>query len=502
VDLIGQRFGNYRAVSLLGEGGMGAVYLAEHPDIGRKVAIKVLRAEFSRDPQLLQRFMNEARAANAIRHPNIIEVLDSGTTDNGMPYLVMELLEGEPLSSRVRKAGQLPLRDALQFVYEVASAVGAAHNKGIVHRDLKPDNIFIVPDVSDPGREHAKVLDFGIAKLVTPGGGDSVKTRTGTVMGTPVYMSPEQCLGTKEVDARSDVYSLGLILYEMLCGQPPFYSEGFGELINMHLNMAPRPPSALVPDLPVSVEEIVLKALAKRPDDRFSSMGEFQAALKAAAGPTFILRAGSNPDVIRETRRTPAILTEAGRSPTTLSHHTGDYAVTARVNRSRAKPLAIGGGVLGALALAAFVLLRPDPGKPSITPAGTAGSANQASQESNAERGPGQPGGSKALGDKPAEDEPRRPSRVILRVASEPSGARVLRASNGAVLGTTPLTLEEEATAGTLELRLEKDGWKPATVELSRGRDAEETVKLEAITAAVKRPKQPKPPGVQEPAKL
>jgi serine/threonine protein kinase len=150
--VIGQRFGNYRAVSLLGEGGMGAVYLAEHPQIGRRVAVKVLRPEMIRDPQLLVRFLNEARAANAIRHPNIIEVLDSGTTPEGVPYLVMELLEGEVLSARIRRVGKVPLREALEFSYQTASALAAAHAKGIVHRDLKPDNLFVIADPADPNR--------------------------------------------------------------------------------------------------------------------------------------------------------------------------------------------------------------------------------------------------------------------------------------------------------------------------------------------------------------
>jgi serine/threonine protein kinase len=509
VELIGQRFGNYRAVSLLGEGGMGAVYLAEHPDIGRKVAIKVLHTEFSRDPQLLQRFMNEARAANAIRHPNIIEILDSGTTDNGLSYLVMELLEGEPLSGRVRRVTRLDLREALQFAYEVASAVGAAHNKGIVHRDLKPDNIFIVPDESDPGREHAKVLDFGIAKLGAGGPGrpgESVKTRTGTVMGTPVYMSPEQCLGTKEVDARSDVYALGLILYEMLVGQPPFFSEGFGELVNMHLNMPPPPPSAMLPDLPVSIEEIVLKCLAKRPDERFTSMGELQTALKAAAGPTFILRAGSTPDVVREPRRTSALMSDPGRSPTTLSQHTGDFGATARVNRSPGKTIAIVALVAALAATAGVIVVRGSGGKATVTSAtgtstgergaGTAGTTTTGGPGAGSASNPGNPG----------KTDPQRLQMVRLHVTSEPGGARVLRADNGDVLGTTPLTVEQEAGDGTLELRLEKDGWKPATLALPRTRDADQLVKLEQAPAPIKkvRPKShPSGGGTpEEPAKL
>src|SRR5579862_704817 len=245
--MIGQQFGNYRVLSLLGEGGMGAVYLAEHPGIGRRVAVKVLHKQFSGDEQLLGRLLNEARAANAIRHPNIIEILDSGMREDGVPYLVMELLEGESLGQRIRRVGRLPIADALSFTLQTASALGAAHKKGIVHRDLKPDNLFVVGmSVDESGRvdadgpnERIKVLDFGIAKLQMPQPGDSVKTRTGTLMGTPVYMSPEQCRGTKTVDHRSDVYSLGIIFYEMLTGTPPFVSDGFGELVNMHLNVPP-----------------------------------------------------------------------------------------------------------------------------------------------------------------------------------------------------------------------------------------------------------------------
>ena len=238
--VIGQRFGNYRALSLLGEGGMGAVYLAEHPEIGRRVAIKVLRPELIKDPQLLLRFLNEARAANAIRHPNIIEILDSGTTSDGIAVSGHGVAGGR---GAVRRASggwaACPVADVMDFSYQVASALAAAHEKGIIHRDLKPDNLFIVADPSDPSRERIKVLDFGIAKLQAFPTGGGMQTRTGTLMGTPVYMSPEQCLGTKTVDARSDVYALGIIIYEMLAGAPPFLSEGFGELVNMHLNMRP-----------------------------------------------------------------------------------------------------------------------------------------------------------------------------------------------------------------------------------------------------------------------
>jgi eukaryotic-like serine/threonine-protein kinase len=241
--VIGQTVGNYRITQLLGEGGMGAVYLAEHPGIGRKAAVKVLHPELTRHTDMAARFFNEARAANAIHHPGIVEVFDFGTLPTGVSYIVMELLQGESLAGRLRKGGPLPMAAALEYATQAAAALGAAHKEGIVHRDLKPDNLYLVPDPRNPGREMIKVLDFGIAKLAgNPDAPGSVKTRTGTIMGTPVYMSPEQCRGTKEVDHRTDIYALGVILYEMLCGAPPFVSEGHGELIHLHISAPPPPP--------------------------------------------------------------------------------------------------------------------------------------------------------------------------------------------------------------------------------------------------------------------
>ncbi|MBC8132653.1 MAG: serine/threonine protein kinase, partial [Deltaproteobacteria bacterium] len=343
--MIGQRFGNYRALSLLGEGGMGAVYLAEHPDIGRRVAVKVLRPELIKDPQLLLRFLNEARAANAIRHPNILEILDSGTTPEGTPYLVMELLEGEVLSGRIRRLTKVPLADTLEFSYQAASALAAAHEKGIIHRDLKPDNLFIIRDPADATRERIKVLDFGIAKLQTFPTGGGMQTRTGTLMGTPVYMSPEQCLGTKTVDQRSDIYAMGVIMFEMLSGRPPFLSEGFGELVNMHLNVRPRPLHEIDPTIPQAISDVVAKALEKLPEARQRSASELQLDIRAAAGRSIVIRGVSSPDLVSATipgstagARQRATENAFG-SGTTMSSGTGErYATTlpvARTSKSR-----------------------------------------------------------------------------------------------------------------------------------------------------------------------
>src|SRR5262245_20776567 len=271
--MIGETFGNYRVTELIGEGGMGVVYVAEHPGIGRRAAVKVLRAGLIDNAELTRRFFNEARAANSIRHPGIVEVFDCGTLPSGVSYIVMELLEGENLSTRLRRVGRLSHPDARRTAAQTASALAAAHAVGIVHRDLKPDNLFLVPDDRDPSLQMVKVLDFGIAKLGQDSGRLTyVRTRTGSVMGTPAYMSPEQCRGTREIDYRADIYALGVILFEMVCGRAPFVSEGFGEMVHLHISEPPPPPRSIEPSVPEDLERLILWCLAKEPTERMQSM--------------------------------------------------------------------------------------------------------------------------------------------------------------------------------------------------------------------------------------
>jgi serine/threonine protein kinase/TPR repeat protein len=277
--VIGRDVGNYRITALLGEGGMGLVYLGEHTAIDRKVAIKVLRADLMTNADALGRFMNEARVASTIRHPNVIEVFDTGVLQpETVPFIVMELLEGEALDARIARLGRVEIPDALRWANETAAGLAAAHAKGIIHRDLKPANLYLVADDRGDGRDKIKVLDFGIAKL-RGGMGVISHTQTGSLIGTPHYMSPEQCRGTKEIDTRSDIYSLGVILYEMLCGAPPFTSSGLGELISMQLMMPPEPPRARNPAISEALEAVVLRALAKDPDARYATVQELQVAL-------------------------------------------------------------------------------------------------------------------------------------------------------------------------------------------------------------------------------
>src|SRR5262245_54904356 len=277
--MIDETLGNYRITSLIGEGGMGVVYRAEHTLLGRKAAVKVLRSQISEE--LVDRFFNEARAAAMLHHPSCVEVFDFGHRPDGSAYIIMELLEGEPLSERLEREARLQVPVAAAIGRQVASALHVAHKQGIIHRDLKPGNIYLVPDPEAPAGLRAKVLDFGIAKLARDPVPRSVKTNSGAVFGTPRYMSPEQCRNARSVDGRSDVYSLGCIMYEMLLGVAPFDYDSWGELVGAHLHETPPRPTELDKKLPHDVELILLTALEKKPEDRYQTMHEFAQAIES-----------------------------------------------------------------------------------------------------------------------------------------------------------------------------------------------------------------------------
>ena len=285
--MIGQVVGNYQIAGAIGEGGMGAVYLGQHTMLGRRAAIKILLPEYSRDQDMVRRFFNEARAANAIRHPGIVEIHDFGFHSDGRAFIVMEFLEGESLQKRIDRSagpggqpGWLAPASAVTIARQIAGALGAAHRAGIVHRDLKPDNVYLVHDPEVPGGERIKLLDFGIAKLgdrsqVSP----HERTRTGVIMGTPTYMAPEQCRGSGDVDHRADLYALGCILYRMLCGRTPFAGMAEGETLAAHIHVPVQRPGALVSGLPADLEALVLRLLEKNPAQRHQSTGELIAHL-------------------------------------------------------------------------------------------------------------------------------------------------------------------------------------------------------------------------------
>lgn len=347
--------GRYRVLGTLGEGGMGTVYLAEHALLHKRVAVKVLQPQYSTNAQVVERFFNEARAASAIRHPGIIEIYDFGYEGDGSAYIAMELLGGESLSARLRRAGRVPAPACGMLLQQVASALGAAHAKGIVHRDLKPDNIFIVPDPDMALGERAKVLDFGIAKLAGDFGAGDVKTRTGALVGTPRYMAPEQCRGIATIDHRADLYALGCVGFEMLCGRPPFDDEGLGDLLAAHMFRPPPPLASLEPSVPPALEAILGRLLAKDPAHRFASAAELITALDQVS-PAAIARAvpGSWPGGPSPAISLPATLNP---NPTTLGSAVAASSTLPRKTSWSRRLLWL--LAAGALAAGALVALRP-----------------------------------------------------------------------------------------------------------------------------------------------
>ena len=365
----GHLFGNYRIVQLLGEGGFGEVYLAENPLIERRAAVKVLHTALAQDAELVRRFLNEARAASAIRHRNIIEVFDAGVTPEGAPYILMEFLEGVSLQKRLADVGRLALPQALEIARQAGSALAAAHAAGIVHRDLKPENLFLVPEQSAPGGERVKILDFGIAKIVRSSGtGGTLRTQTGLIMGSPAYMSPEQCKDSADVDLRSDIYSFATIIYEMLAGRTPYLAGSGTEMLVMHLAGTPSPLRKWVANVPVHVEAAITRALSRARDDRFDSIASFIGALRGDARGTApaLERPSSSGDLaaVGESPVLGSARTVAARTITTLSRATGEVGaegaddVLLTASRNRRWPLFAAGGA-AVVGLALFLLVRP-----------------------------------------------------------------------------------------------------------------------------------------------
>ncbi len=266
---VGQTVGSYRITRQLGEGAMGQVFEGLQEEIGKRVALKVLHPHLAQYPEAVNRFLNEARAVNLIGHPSLVTIFESGRLPDGAAYIVMEYLEGEMLLARIQN-GALTIADTMRLGRQIASALQAAHEKGIVHRDLKPENVFVVRDPETASGERAKILDFGIAKLSEEqqGKGALVKTAAGTMLGTPLYMSPEQCDGNAAVDGKSDVYSLGVLLFEMLTGEPPFSGLSVNAVMLKHVS-APVPyirdRNPLVPD---PLGDLLRRMMAKDVNDR------------------------------------------------------------------------------------------------------------------------------------------------------------------------------------------------------------------------------------------
>jgi serine/threonine-protein kinase len=276
--------GRYRLEEVVGYGGMGSVWRATHTGLGEPVAVKLVSANFVRSSEALRRFDTEAKAAAKLRSRHVPQVFDNGVLEDGTPFLVMELLHGESLAARINRAGAIPLPETISILEQCCRALSRAHSLDIVHRDIKPENVYLAQSVDDEGYI-VKVLDFGIAKVNSSLAQDGrSSTRTGTLLGTPLYMSPEQARGLRSIDARSDLYSLGLVAYTMLTARLPFGGETLGELL-LQICTEPLPTlRAVIPTMPQPIDDWFQKACARLPDDRFASATLFIEALRVAAG--------------------------------------------------------------------------------------------------------------------------------------------------------------------------------------------------------------------------
>lgn len=273
--MVGER---YEVLEALGEGGMGTVYRVRHVVLDRYFAMKVLRRDLANDADLAKRFLQEARATAAVKHPNVVAINDFGEMEDGIPYFVMELLEGETVATRIRARGALPPRVAIKVAKQIAEGLAASHAANVIHRDLKPDNVFLIGRrVGKAAEDEIRIVDFGAAKIV----GGSKLTRPGIVFGTPYYMSPEQASG-QPIDGRADVYSLGVLLYEMITGRVPFEADTYMGVLTKHMFQAPAKPTPPSGVQLGELENVVMRALQKEPEQRYASMLVFAEALSAA----------------------------------------------------------------------------------------------------------------------------------------------------------------------------------------------------------------------------
>ncbi|MFO0568794.1 MAG: serine/threonine-protein kinase [Polyangiaceae bacterium] len=468
--------GRYKVERILGEGGMGVVYRCTHTIIGKKVAMKVLRADLARDKEVTERFLNEARSASAIGNPHIIDISDFGLLPDGSTYFVMEFLEGIPLTQVVEGGKPVPVPRLVHIARQLAEGLSAAHRAGIVHRDLKPDNIQLVARGGE--KDFVKILDFGIAKVST--GTEGRLTRAGAVFGTPHYMSPEQAAGAP-VDHRGDIYSYGVMLYELASGKVPFDADNFMGILTQHMYKAPVPIRALVPapqEVPPGLEAIVLKCLSKRPEQRYQSMEEVLEDLQKlesgaipAAVPEMMNRSGgfNVPADYFKTGVQAGMPAPMPASPFELG-----------AGRSRFPMYAGIAGVMAAVGIVIGIFALGSNGK--AQPEGTSSATAQPSPTPT----------TKAPEPAP---EPAKPAKKQVVIAIEPIDAHVFSGSDD--LGASPVLIElGDGEKKTVELR--RDGFKPKELTVD-GSEAKLSVKLVRIPGAryipPKKPDEKKPGG-------
>ncbi len=432
---IGQEVGNYRILKRLGCGGMGEVFLAEHPLIGETVALKVIHQDMNLNKELVARFVNEAKAVSTIGNDHIVDVHDFGTTPEGAHFFIMEYLEGETLAAALSN-GRLSLSDpshvesCLHIGAQVAAGLAAAHAHNIIHRDLKPDNIMLIHKLGDP--IFVKILDFGLAKMMEA---EQPLTAMGVVLGTPEFMSPEAA-ESKGIDGRSDIYSFGVLLFFMLTGRLPFESGSMGEIMVQHVCQAPPVPRSFNPAIPPAVEQIVLRCLAKRKEDRFSDMDVLRAALMdseeyLATSPRVVASNGASESISSQRARQPHpdMVHPARAAPHTMS--IGTPAGHKKQGRRMGTLLAV--ALLSGSGGVAVALSQTDAKRPAVA----------AEVPSPVFEPPSMP---TVLAPQPVVgDDAGAPTTLSIHVNSNPPGVAV-RSLSGALVGTTPFDWETFAT--------------------------------------------------------
>jgi serine/threonine-protein kinase len=466
----------YEVEAVLGEGGMGVVYRCRHTIIGKKVAMKVLRADMARSDEVTERFLNEARSASSIGNPHIIDISDFGRLPDGSTYFIMEFLEGLPLSAVV-ESGPVPITRLVHIAEQLAEGLFAAHEAGIVHRDLKPDNIFLVKRGSQ--KDFVKILDFGIAKASSTEG---KLTQAGAVFGTPHYMSPEQAAGTP-IDHRSDIYSFGVILYELASGKVPFDADNFMGILTQHMYKSPVPIRALVPepqDVPPGLEAIILKCLSKRTEHRYQTMQELLDDLKKVQG-------GQVPGAVAD------MMSRSGGFNVPQDYFKSpNLTRTATPVKVRSKwPLFAGiAGVSVAIALVVAIFAKSSASDAAPSATGAAQLAPTAAAEPAANPAP-------ATEAQPVPAE--APARRQIVLAVQPLDAHVFRGDED--LGVSPVVVEV-AEGEKLEVVVRRRGYKEQALTLDSS-VPKRSVKLSLDhTAAPARPAtQTPPPAAPKPPK-
>ncbi len=439
--------GEYTLEGKLGHGAFGTVYKGVHPQIGKVAAVKVLARRFSVDPEMVSRFTAEARAVNQIRNKHIIDIFSFGTLEgDGRLYYVMEYLEGEPLDALIDRVGNLSIADALPILRAIAKALDAAHGKGIAHRDLKAENIFLGTD--SEGALFPKLLDFGIAKLMGPEDGLKHKTRTGAPIGTPYYMSPEQCRG-KDVDHRTDLYAFGVLTYRMLTGVYPFDGDDYMSILIKQINDDPLPPSTHLPELPSTVDDVVLCLLAKDPAARPSDLRTAVRALEAAAqnagievGVTSGWDAQSQPAGAAYQTQPPA----RRHTPVPSAIASAQTLAPEPAKKSRA-PLIAALAALPILGFTAFLLLGGKSDQPAARPVEPAPAIAPAPAPV-----PMPP---------PIEAPPANPTHVMVTITNVPDGTEVLL--GGTVIGAAPGPVQLSYGTSEVMLTFRADGYLTAS---------------------------------------